>query len=509
MMNENEAELFTKIETHVKEDISAHLFEKSWAELSSLDLMESLIRRVAVELVVSFYAVWNSVLEAAALQLAKSCPRCGRFRKCKRRPKEPMHIKVLGLAIQVPKLYLECGHCDAPGVSITKVLTGLTSGDASVELKLMAAYTAAEHSYGKASRALKVHHGQEVERTSVRRMALEVEKRALEYAEEQRVEALKKVSSEAKTEGVERLMLQGDGGSVRTGRLVDCAPGDEGYKKTTPKTGKPRRKRVTKKREVITLDVREPGQMEPKGLDVVVPCDAAEGERAMRMLAMAARSGLGDNTQVLGLGDLGSNLPSSFDEAFVGYNSIYSGDWKHVRNYVEAAAAVLTGPEVDLWEHQMLDAIWERDEVQRDRLLQEAHERRMKELPEKLERCPVHALKTYLRNNWERMQAALFKQMGVDFVSARAEAQVRDRTKDRFSMPGAWRQENLEGKATLRAIIDEGSFQKFRKMYHERERSRFQKQLIGRLEKAVREGRLSVEQKAEALDDRHPTTLAS
>ena len=37
------------------------------------------------------------------------------------------------------------------------------------------------------------------------------------------------------------------------------------------------------------------------------------------MLALAARCGLGDTTEVLGLGDLGSNLPASFDEAFVGY----------------------------------------------------------------------------------------------------------------------------------------------------------------------------------------------
>ena len=47
----NEAELFTKLEPHVKEDISAYLSEQSLAEIASLALMESLIRKVTMGLV--------------------------------------------------------------------------------------------------------------------------------------------------------------------------------------------------------------------------------------------------------------------------------------------------------------------------------------------------------------------------------------------------------------------------------------------------------------------------
>jgi hypothetical protein len=283
---------------------------------------------------------------------------------------------------------------------------------------------------------------------------------------------------------------------VRTGKLAPCKAGDEGYGKTTAKRKKPRRKRVTQNREVITLDVREPGQWSPKGLDVVVPCEAAEGQRAERMLATAARSGLGDNTQVLGLGDLGSN---------------------HVRDYVKGAAAVLKEREgatdnegcdsdsdvfysdSDRWQQQMVEAIWKRDEGSRDRLLHQAYEHRADELPEWLERCPVHALDSYVCNNWERMNAAQFKHMDVDFVSARAEAQVRERTKRRFGVPGAWRQENLEGKATLRAIIDEGSWERFRQWCRERSMNLFQQQLVERLEQAMGEGRISADQVAKVL----------
>mgnify|MGYP001765981241 CR=1 FL=1 len=494
-----EPELITDLQGFVKASVEDHLASWPLADLASLDVTELLARRVLRPLAEACFEAWKAVLERAALELARMCPGCGRPRKCKWRSEDLMHVQVLGLDFDVPKLYLECSHCEAPGVSITKLLTGLSSHDASTELELVASYSAAEHTYKQASQELEVHHGQVVERTKVRRMALTVESEALEYAEQQRREALELVSGEARTVGVERLMVQGDGGVVRTGRLVKCEPEDEGYGKTMAKREGPRRKREVQNREVITLDVREPGAVAPSGLDVVVPCEAEEGARPMRMLATAARSGLGDATLVLGLGDLGSQLPESFDEAFVGHRAIYSGDWKHARNYVEGAKAVLTGTEVDRWQRDMLDAVWGRDQGRRDALLAEAKKRRVEVLPAHLERCPVQALTSYLRNNWERMHAAQFKAMGVDFVSARAEAQVRERTKRRFAVPGAWRQENLEGKATLRAIIDEGHWTQFCTWVRARRQGRFQCQLMERLEQAVRQGRLSSGHVAKAL----------
>jgi hypothetical protein len=108
--------------------------------------MEALSRTLFAALVVVFFEVWSVVLERVGKELALTCPCCGRRRKCKRRRGALMELKVLGLEIAVPKLYLECAHCAAPGLSVTKVLTGLSSGEASVELKLMAAYSAAKDS---------------------------------------------------------------------------------------------------------------------------------------------------------------------------------------------------------------------------------------------------------------------------------------------------------------------------------------------------------------------------
>ena len=502
-----ESELIAKLSARVKADGHSFLSNAELEEISSVDAMEARARRLMTALSTAFFDAWIAVLERVAKAYFLICPGCGQQRSCKRRLDHVMAVRLLGIDIAVPKLYLQCEQCDAPGLSVTKMLTGLHSGEASMELKLVAAYSAAEHSYGKARRDIEAHHQQALERTAVRRMALQVEQQAKDFAERQRAVALSSLEGEARKHGVERLMLQGDGGSVRTGTLVPCEPDDEGYGKLTLKTNRPRRKRPTQNRELLTFDIRQPGQCEPAGLDVMVPVQSPQGERSRRMLALAGRSGLGDNTQVIGLGDLGSSLPSAFDEAFIGYEAFYSGDWKHVRDYVDAAGAVLEQLDVDTWKRDMRDAIWQRDADKRDVLLAMAHKHRVSHLPDHLQdKCPLHALEHYVVTNWHRMQAARLQAMGVDFVSARAEAQVRDRTKHRFSVPGAWRHKNIEGKATLRAIIAEGSWQDFRAYCLERTRADFLRRLRERLDQAIAQGRLSTPSADDAI---LPTSLVN
>jgi hypothetical protein len=484
-------ELLAKLCEDTKDLLSLHLRQLPGATIASVDWMEGLVRQWLAGLGRAMYASWTTIIAALAREVGGCCPKCGAERRCKQRAGAPMRVVLLGFEVTVPKLYLECGHCDAPGVSITRLLTGLGDGTTSGELALMAGYCAAEHSYGKASRDLAVHHGQAVERTAVRRLALPVEQAAVAWVEHERATALARVAGEARTEGVAQLMLQGDGGTVRTGWLAPCDRGDAGYGHKSAKLGRAKRKRVTEKREVITLDVRVPGAVAASVMDVVLPHLAPPGERERRMLALAARAGLGDNTHMLGLGDLGSELPEAFGEAFVGYDACYSADWQHVRKYVHEAAAVLTGLDPARWARQLLDALWKRDERRRDRWLTKAQAHRVAQLPAHLERCPLAVLRTYLTNNWRYLQSARLKALGVDFVSARAEAQVRDRTKARFSVPGAWRVENVEPKATLRTIIAEGRWESFRHAYLEARRTVFTTQLGQRLTQAVSEGRLA------------------
>ena len=135
-----------------------------------------------------------------------------------------------------------------------------------------------------------------------------------------------------------------------------------------------------------------------------------------------------DNTSVKGLGDLGSALPAAFDEAFVGYKADFCADWKHICNYVMAARKVLCGLDADAWAIQMKNAIWDREPDTRDWLLAKARKHRQLD--------------------------------------------------------------NLEPKATLRAIIHEGDWDRFQRSELAAEQSSFAKALQARLHKAVTEGRL-------------------
>lgn len=497
----SDEEWIAQVRGLVGQAVRARLAHFGLGEIASLDRIEALVRALVTALAVVAFEVWAEVLTEMAIGVALNCPGCGHARKCKRRQDAPMLVRALGLTVAVPKPYFECARCEAPGVSISALLSGLTSGAASSELKVRAGYSASQHSYGKAKRDLLVHYGETVERTALRRMALEVETHAKDFAERTRVEALSRIAGERRTVGTPQLMLQADGGMVRTGTLVPCVRGDPGFEKKTQKRGLPRRKRDTQFRELMTFDVREPGAVEASALDVMVPVHAPPGERARRMLALAARKGLGDETEVLGLGDMGSSLPTSFAEAFVGYpKSHWYGDWRHVCDYVRKASDVLVGVDQAHWRQKMRDACWERDERERDRLLRRARKHRVPELPPHMDKCPVATLDTYLRNNWDHIRAKELKERGFEYVSSRAESQVRDRTHVRFHVAGAWRSEHLEGKGTLRAIIDEGRWLHFRADYLRHAACAFEDQLVLRLERARTEGRLSPEQIAAILD---------
>jgi hypothetical protein len=506
-MNEHIAEL----RVIVKGKTLAWLGGRNVLEIASLTVIQDAMTKVGRAAAEAVGEAWCEALVQLTMAL-RECPRCGHRRKCKRRSSQPLRIEVLGFTVELPKLYLECGHCDAPGVSIVTLLTGLSSGEASAQLKLAAAYCASAQSYGDSRRDIAVHYGQEIERTKVRRLALEVEQTATAFAETERCVQLQRLGGEARTVGVPLILTEADGGKVRAGTLEACEQGDVGFGQRTPKRGLPRRKRPSTFREVITMDAREPGATECSALDVLVPVGAPPGERARRMLALAGRKGLGSNTRSIGLGDMGSELAAAFDEAFHDYpGSFWNADWKHSCDYVEAVRKVLSQRFDGLaWATAMKAAIWNRDLAQRDVLLAQARAHRVKVLPRELEKCPVAALQTYLTNNWKHMRFAELKALGLPFVSARAEAQVRVRTKDRFCVAGAWRLENIEPKATLRSIIADGRWAAFRAHVLEQHRTRFERGLLERLHEAAQQGRLSSEQLTSLgmATEQHPQSAA-
>ena len=67
---------------------------------------------------------------------------------------------------------------------------------------------------------------------------------------------------------------------------------------------------------------------------------------------------------------------------------------------------------------------------------------------------------------------------------------MRDRTKSRFAVAGAWNETTLEGKAILRSIIADGRWPAFRAHYLRSRHKKFDEGLALRLREAVAQGRI-------------------
>lgn len=96
--------LVDKIQTFVTEETQVYLAELPLFEMASLTEIQALGIFAAEAASRAVFAAWNAMLVAVAKELGLGCPCCGRRRKCKTRPKDPLRITVLGMDIEVPKL---------------------------------------------------------------------------------------------------------------------------------------------------------------------------------------------------------------------------------------------------------------------------------------------------------------------------------------------------------------------------------------------------------------------
>ncbi len=497
-LDEVEVTLEKLIDEFLRAQLVRDALSLSWVAFRAMELCRAVC--------VAFVRAWARRLEQAAVEVGLICPECGQKRKIRWRETQPLWVDLFCGRLCIGKPYLRCGAKDCSGhpLSVTRLLSGLRSGDSGLVLKLQAGRQGAEETYGKSARSLEEHPlGVQLERGKLRRLAIEVEDQAVEYREQQRREHSK--PDPLPDVGVPLLVLEGDGGSVRVGTYQTPGVGEKGEQERTPVRKLPRRRRPAENREVITLDVRQPEEKSASALDVLMPVIAPRGERQRLMRVLARRKGLGADTEIYGLGDMGSALAPAFEQAFAGHPGFWQADEKHTRDYLRAVVPVLQGLNGEQWHEALWAAIQQRDEAQRDALLEQAQRHRIASLPDGLKKCPVHALASYLHNNWDHMRFEEMKERGLPVVSARAESQVRDRTKSRFSVAGAWDLENVEPKAILRSIIAEGSFARFTEWLYQKEQASFVQGLKERVEKAVEERRLDA--KAAALLIGIETTL--
>src|SRR5210317_1306268 len=98
------AHLFPK----VQEEFLRNLREQPIIRVASVDWIEAVVRRVLKSLGQAMLDAWTMGLESVAREVGSLCPACEKTRKCKKRLKNPMKIRLLGFFVNVPKLYFEC-----------------------------------------------------------------------------------------------------------------------------------------------------------------------------------------------------------------------------------------------------------------------------------------------------------------------------------------------------------------------------------------------------------------
>jgi hypothetical protein len=189
-------------------------------------------------------------------------------------------------------------------------------------------------SFERATQRLKEHYGIEVGRTTMLRVVEACAEDATTFVEEKlaAAEALYDLP-EAERPGVEQMLAQLDGCEIRTGILVKA-------KGRTP-TGRRKRMRETAWRDVRMGLVRLP---EHDQAAFVGRMDDYS-EVVSRLFRLGVLSGLGPQTETVGIGDGGIGLMESMGDVFPNFRFIL--DYYHLASHVAGAAAVMDLAEED------------------------------------------------------------------------------------------------------------------------------------------------------------------
>ena len=134
-------------------------------------------------------------------------------------------------------------------------------------------------------------------------MSLTHGNKAVEFIENKLEGALEEYQRAAPVrEGVEKMIIECDGCDIRTGRLREMRPEEKQFNQQNclgQKNGKARRKRDTNWREVRLIATQRFGEADASYLATMEKSDAV----GQKMFSLAVLEGMGDRTEMLGIGD--------------------------------------------------------------------------------------------------------------------------------------------------------------------------------------------------------------
>lgn len=147
--------------------------------------------------------------------------------------------------------------------------------------------------------------------------------------------------------------------------------------------------------------------------------------------ATATAAGLGEGTQVHGVGDGAEWILNQFQEQF-GSQGDYLVDFYHVSEYLAAAAAVISPKNPDRWRHR-----------QQGRLLENKVAAVLRSLaahlePEATPQAPVRAAHRYLNQRRDHLDYAGARAAGLCIGSGEIESGHRHVIQQRLKLAGSW-----------------------------------------------------------------------
>lgn len=426
----------------------------------------------------ALFDVLFSWLADRAEASAGTCRICGKA--CSReRTRVRVQTKRLPVCVEVTRY--RCRKCRTSRTPMREWL-GLESGMTTGGLDRALVALSTEMSFGRAAKQMEEQHGHAVDRTLVERRTYAVGKAAIEFLEERRQDCREEVmSSIGHRPGVDRVLLQVDGGAVPVGKLERPKPQDTPER--TPVRDLPKGHRPKTKREVRVAMAWEDGVVEAKAVDLhIAPHNRTEvsGER---LYHVALEAGAGDNTYVHCTCDMAPWHRNQFEEQFSAHpNRSLCADFYHALEYVaEAGRSVIPGSEE---RRQWLAIQASRlKRGNRHAILEALGTHRCADggcVTNDRDECVVKAARRYLTKFGDYMDYPRFLEEKLPIGSGAVEGRIRHVVRRRLDVPGDWREENLHPLLALLSIRESGLWETFWEWLDRKDKARFRERLQGR-----------------------------
>jgi hypothetical protein len=324
-------------------------------------------------------------------------------------------------------------------------------------------------SFHETAQQMLLQHRQHVNVGKVERITYAVARDAQTFLDLQHEEAMRKLARRPPRKGVPLLLVTTDGGGAPVGILTRPKPSDA--TKFTPVRKLPVGKRAQTHREMRAIVARGPEQSgHQRSVDVHLSVLGHPEVSGARMLAVAAMAGLGCDTHVHGVFDMGSWIRPQFVASFGTYSHTTCADQQHLRKYLKAAASTMFDAEPD--RQRWLD--------EQEGHMQGGRWRSILDALGPSEQDEVVAARRYILNHHEDMNNyGQLRARGLPVGSGEAEGAVRHMIRKRENIGGVWVEEHLPGIGALTSIRESGRWDDFFRWREERDVEAFRARQTG------------------------------